>query len=211
MLAIVGGPDPTLNSKLPPLIANAKKLGFPKASIETAIARGQGVSASGAPLEPLTIEFMMPEANVAGIIDGLTDSKNRTLADTREKLKSFGATVAPTAFMFDRKGKIIFTKEEGQTWNEEEVLDKAIEAGVEDIEVEDTDAIVYTDVDEMATVSDTLSSLLGLKPESQDLVWRPKQDLMVEVKDAEANERLEKLIDRLEEDSSIQDIYLNTR
>ena len=152
----------------------------------------------------------MPEANVAGIIDGQTDSKIRTMADTREKLKYYGATVAPTAFMFDRKGKVVFAKEEGQTWNEEELLEKAIEAGAEDIEVEDTDAIIYTEVNEMSIVSDTLSSLLELKPESQDLVWRPKQDLMVEVKDPEASERLEKLIYRLEEDSSIQDIYLNT-
>ncbi|TKA71829.1 hypothetical protein B0A49_06172, partial [Cryomyces minteri] len=101
----VYGPDPNINPRLAHAIATAKKSGFAKASIEAAIARGQGVSASGAKLESLTIEAILPPS-VAVVIDCETDNKLRTLADVRLLIKHYEGNVTPTNYLFAKKGRI---------------------------------------------------------------------------------------------------------
>lgn len=184
-------------------------MGFPKASIEAAIARGQGVSPSGAALEQLTIDFMVPDINVAGLIECETDSKARTMQHVRDTLKHFGGTTTAAAYMFDRRGKIVFSKEDGGKWDEEHVLDKAIESGAEDVIVEDEDAVIFTGPNEIAAVAESLSAHLGLKPESQELIWEPKKDMGVSLA-AEATVLLQKILDGLQDDSTVQEVYLNT-
>lgn len=214
---LVYGPDPNTNARLGTLIAAAKKIGFPKASIEAAIARGQGISASGAALENLTIEFMLPDANVAAVIECQTDNKARTMQDVREALKHAGATVTPTAYMFDRRGKIVFEKPDGV--GEEEIMDKAIEAGAVDVEVEEGEGeddgegevvVVWTEPNEVSAVGEKMAELLGSRAKTQELVWEPKEDLMVEVKEGDVANKLERLMGKLEDESSVQGIYLNT-
>ncbi|KAL8847069.1 MAG: hypothetical protein Q9198_011251, partial [Flavoplaca austrocitrina] len=83
------GGDPTSNSELSTLMAQAKKAGLPKDLIERAIARGKGVSLSGDPLQTLTVEAMLP-ASVSTIIECQTDNKKRTLEDLRLLVKEAG-------------------------------------------------------------------------------------------------------------------------
>jgi YebC/PmpR family DNA-binding regulatory protein len=206
------GPDPAVNPRLALIISNAKKAGFPKASIETAIARGQGISASGAALEQLTIEVMVPPS-VALIIDCQTDSKGRTMQDIREALKGYGGTITPTAYMFERKGRIVFEKQDGVEIEgeevDEEVLEKAIDAGALDVGLEDGAIVAYTEVNELASVADSLGAALGLKAETQEFIYEPTDDAKIEIDNEAFAEKIEKLVARLEDDSSVQGVYLN--
>ena len=203
-----GGPDPTLNARLAQPIAAAKKLGLTKDTIEAAIARGQGLSLSGAALEQVTIDFMIPDLGIAGLVECQTDSKSRTLNNVKETLKHHGATATPAAYMFDRRGRIVFKQGQGKSWDEESVLDKAIESGAEDVDVDEDEVEVLTQPSEMAVVADALSAQLSVKPESQELVWIPKPDALVEL-NQESQDTLQKIIDGLAEEPSVQEVYHN--
>lgn len=172
------GPDPQTNPRLAAVVAAAKKQGFPKTSIENAIARGRGVSLSGAPLESLTIEAMLPPS-VAVIVECQTDSKLRTLADMRLAVKEAGGSMTPTNHMFERKGKIIFGAAKGI--GEEDIFDQAIEAGAIDVNTEDEGKIVvYAESSQTTAVAEALSKSSGLLVESSDIIWDPKEDMMVD-------------------------------
>ena len=173
------GADPQFNPHLATMITAAKKQGFPKASIENAIARGQGRSSTGAALELLTIEAMIPPS-VAVIVECQTDSKARTLADMKKAIKDSGGTTTPTSHMFDRKGKIVF--ERSRDVGEEEIFDQAVEAGAIDVQMEDDGkVVVYAESSQTTAVAETLAESSGLKVESLDIVWDPKKDIMVNV------------------------------
>ncbi|KAF6223335.1 hypothetical protein HO133_000177 [Letharia lupina] len=173
------GADPQFNPRLATVITAAKKQGFPKASIENAIARGQGRSPTGAALESLTIEAMLPPS-VAVIVECQTDSKARTLGDMKLAIKESGGSMTPTSHMFDRKGKIVF--EGSKDIGEEEIFDHAIEAGAIDVQMEDEGkVVVYAESSQTTAVAENLVNSSGLKVESLDIVWDPKEDMMVDV------------------------------
>ena len=168
-----------MNPRLADIVTRAKRIGFPKASIENAIARGQGVSASGAPLENVTVEAMIPPG-VATIIHSETDSKARTLSDIRLAVKEAGGTVTPTTHLFDRAGKIVFEKPENI--QETEIFDRAIEAGATDFELdEDGNLVVSTESSKITSVASALSDLLGVKVKRSEIIWEPKEETMVEL------------------------------
>ncbi len=173
-----------MNSRLAAVITSAKKIGFPKASIDNAIARGQGVSANGAALESVTIEAIMPPS-VALIIECQTDSKPRTLNDMRLAIKEAGGTMTPTTHLFDRKGKIIFENPDGM--GEDDIFDRAIEAGAVDIELEnDGNVVIFTESTETTAVAKALSESSSLRVTHSDIIWDPKEDMMVDVSTPDA-------------------------
>lgn len=173
------GADPQMNPRLAAVISAAKKQGMPKALIENAIARGQGHSATGSALESFTIEAMIPPS-VAIIVECLTDSKARTLNEMKLAIKEAGGTVTPTSHVFDRKGKIVFQVHKGI--GEEEIFDRAVEAGAIDVQTEDDGKIiVYAESTQTKAVADALATSSGMKLESLDIVWDPKEDMMVDV------------------------------
>ena len=198
-----------MNPRLPALIANAKKLGFPKPSIEAAIARGQGISLSGRALEPMTVDFMFPDLNVAGLIECQTDNKARTMQHIRDALKHHDGTATPASYMFDRRGKLVFLRTEIPNLDENKLFEVAVEAGAEDIDVGTEEVVVLTSPNEVAAVAELLTAQLGMKPERQELVWEPKEDATVELT-SESNDRLERFLERLEYDGSVQEVHLNT-
>lgn len=205
-LQLVGGPDPAFNPRLVAAIANAKKGAMSKASIESAIARGQGKSTSGAPLESLTIEAMLP-FSVGAVIECQTDQKMRALQDIRMIIGRRGGSITPTSFLFERKGKVVFTHKNGIS--AEDVLDQAIEAGATDMEFDDTGRLVVeTEPSQLSMVTQRLSGSLGLKVESSDIIHDPKEDMLVSLKEEDRAE-LEELIALIEEDPSVQDVYIN--
>lgn len=173
------GADPQFNPRLATVITAAKKQGVPKTSIENAIARGQGRSPTGAALESLTIEVMVPPS-VAVIVECQTDSKARTLNDLKLAIKESGGTMTPTSHMFDRKGKVVF--EGSKNIGEEEIFDQAVEAGAIDVQMEDDGrVVVYAESSQTTTVAEILAKSSGLKVESLDIIWDPKEDMMVDV------------------------------
>lgn len=202
----MGGPDPAFNPRLAAAIVNAKKGALSKTSIETAIARGQGRSTSGASLESVTIEAMLP-FSVGAVIECQTDQKMRTLQDIRAMISRRGGSITPTSFLFERKGKVVFEKKDGISIDE--VLDQAIEAGATDVDIDDTGRLVVeTEPSQLAVVTQRLSESLGLNVDSSDIIHDPKEDTIVSLKEKNMAE-VENLVDLIAEDPSVQDVYIN--
>ena len=134
-------------------------------------------------MESLTIEAMVPPS-VAIIVECQTDSKARTLGDMKLAIKESGGTMTPTTHMFDKKGKIVF--EASQGIEEDKIFDQAIEAGAIDIQMEDDGkVVVYAESTQTTAVADALAMSSGLKLERLDIVWDPKEDMMVDVESPE--------------------------
>jgi len=145
--------------------------------MESAIARGAGKSLSGASLESVTIEAMLP-SSVAAIIECQTDNKLRTMADVRLIIKDCGGTVSPTNHLFERRGRIRLKKAE--SLGEEDILDEVIEAGASDVETEDdSHLVVYTEPQQTSSAAEALAKLAGLRLESSDIIWYPKAETLV--------------------------------
>ncbi|POS83468.1 hypothetical protein EPUL_004199 [Erysiphe pulchra] len=203
------GPNPKLNPRLATLIANAKKAGFPKVSMEAAIARGQGKSASGGKLESLRLEAIMPPS-VAFIIECETDNKSRTLMELRFKIKYHGGIVTPTYYLFHKKGKLVFEKNE-KVKGVDDMLDEAIEAGAEDIDTLEDSIVVWTDPSLTFSVMEELQSTLELKVKSSEIIWDAKRDAVVSLYglDDVMIKHLIDLVDELQEHPDVLGVFAN--
>jgi transcriptional/translational regulatory protein YebC/TACO1 len=195
-----------LNPRLATAIANAKRGALSKTSIESAIAKGQGKSVSGAALETVIIEAMLP-SSVAAIIECQTDQKARVLQDIRYIINKHGGTVTPTNYLFEKKGRIVFQKREGIS--ADDILDEAVEAGALDVDTDDDDQIIVdTHPSEVSDVAQKIVKALGFSIERSSIVHVPKPETTVSVEDKDAEE-VENVINLLEEDPSVQDVYIN--
>ncbi|KAH0562318.1 hypothetical protein GP486_002983 [Trichoglossum hirsutum] len=203
----VSGPDPGNNPRLATAIATAKKVGFPKSSISAAISRGQGVSASGTALESLVIECIGP-GSVAMVIDCQTDNKARTLQDLRLIIKDHGGTTTPTGYMFSKRGRVVFESQEGMDMDN--VFDDAVEAGAEDVDVDkDGNIIIFTEPSKTISAAAILSQRRGLKTLSSNIIWDANKDTIVSLEATRSLQELSDLIEDLQEDPSVQGVYLN--
>ncbi|KAK0936485.1 hypothetical protein LTR29_011963 [Friedmanniomyces endolithicus] len=182
------GPDPSLNTRLADLITKAKREGFAKTSIEAAVARGQGRSTSGATLESVTIEGILP-GNVAVIVECETDNKLRTLAD--------------------KKGRIVFEAREGV--GVEEALEPALEAGAVDVEDDgDGRVVIFTEPGDTRAVGDALHKTLGLQIAASEILWEANEDTSIGVPDGNMAEELSTFVDVLQErETSLQAVAMN--
>lgn len=203
----LAGPNPDMNPRLALAISTAKKSAVPKASIEAAIARGQGLSASGAALESVVLEAILPPS-IATIIECQTDNKLRALADLRLLVKEAGGAVSATAFMFEKKGRIILRKKDGVTVDE--VLEPAVEAGVVDVD-EDTQGrvVLYTEPAMTNKTADKLSKDLGYEIEESEIIYDPNEDTKVPLEDEGAAKELSSFLDELQEVQGVQGVYMN--
>jgi len=178
----------------------------PKASIEAAIARGRGLSATGATLENVTIEAMLPPS-IAVVIEAQTESKNRTLAELRLLVKEAGGNVTPVNYMFEKKGRIRIEKKEGV--GIDEVLEPAVDAGALDVvEDEDGSVIVYTDPAQTTATAAALTKDAGLDIADSEIIYDPNEDTLAPLDD-EAVSSLGRFLDLLGEVSELQGVYLN--
>ncbi|KAL8870320.1 MAG: hypothetical protein Q9174_003609 [Haloplaca sp. 1 TL-2023] len=202
------GGDST-NSEVSTILAQAKKAGLPKESIERAVAKGRGISLSGAPLQTFTVEAVLPQA-VSTIIQCQSDNKNRTLKDLRLIVKNLGGTLGPTTHLFDRRGHILLDSED--RLEEEAVMEAVLEAGAIDMVLEDegTTLSVSTEPNQTASVAQDIVRSLGLKLRSSEIVWVPKSETLVEAKDVDdGKQTLEEKIGEIEADSSVEAVYHN--
>jgi transcriptional/translational regulatory protein YebC/TACO1 len=196
-----------MNPRLAQTLLTAKKSAVPKASIDAAIARGQGLSASGAALESLVLEAILPPS-VATIIECQTDNKLRALAELRLLVKEAGGTVSTVGFMFEKKGRIILGQKEGM--GVEEVLEPALEAGVLDvIEGEEGRVVLFTEPAQTKTTAETLAKELDMEVEECEMIYDPNEDTMVTLESEEAASKLSSVLDKLQEVQGIQGIYVN--
>ena len=203
----LGGPNPDMNPRLSLAISTAKKSAVPKASIEAAIARGQGLSASGAALESLLLEAILPPS-VATIIECQTDNKLRTLADLRLLIKEAGGSVSTVAFMFEKKGRIIIRKKDGV--GVDEVLEPALEAGVLDVD-EDAEGrvVLYTEPALTNKTAERLAKELDVEIEESEIIYDPNEDTKVPLEDEGAAKELGSFLDELQEVQGVQGVYIN--
>lgn len=202
------GPEPGANPKLADLITKAKREGFAKASIEAAIARGQGRSLTGVSLEYLTVEGIMPN-NVGVIVECETDNKLRTLAQVRLVIRSNGGTVTPSSYLFEKKGKVVFDQKDGVGLDE--VMDPALESGATDVdELEDGSVVVFAAPEETKSVGEAVSEALGVQVKTSSIIWDPNEDTKTAVVSEDAAVNLSAFIDdMMEQEATVQAISMN--
>ncbi|KAF7534942.1 hypothetical protein G7Z17_g13286 [Cylindrodendrum hubeiense] len=192
-------------------IAMYSRTSIPKHLIEAAVARGQGRSTTGAQLESMSLEVLLPP-DIAMIIDAETDNKTRTLHDLRLVVKKAGGVVGSTAFYFTRRGRAVFqAKEGGPTLSE--VLDEAIEHdGMEDVEeLPDGNFLAWTQPNTVMAITEALSKKFELEVLDSEIVWAPNEDTKVNIDSPPIAETLDGLFSGLKEYPEVKAIYANVR
>jgi YebC/PmpR family DNA-binding regulatory protein len=201
--AKAGGGDPAGNPRLRLAMDNARAANMPNDNIERAIKKGTG-ELEGVSYEEITYEAYGP-AGVAIMIDALTDNGNRTVADIRRWLSRNGGNLGTTgsvAWMFDRRGEITI---DGERYDEDTVMEAALEAGALDVQGEEGAFTVLTETTDFNAVQDGLR-VKGIEWESAELAMVPKNTVNVTGADAE---QLVKLLDLLEDLDDVQKVYTN--
>ena len=145
---------------------------------------------------------------IAVIIEAETDNRNRAMAELRLIVKNHGGNATPTNYLFKRKGRVAFEKDE-KGLGIDEILDDAIEAGAEDVEMdEDGGIVVWTEPGVTFAAAAALSKSHGLKVASSDILWDANMDTKIEIQDSEAKELIN-FMDELQENPYTQGIYAN--
>lgn len=201
--ARMGGGDPAANPRLRTAILKARAANMPKDNIERAIKKGTG-ELGGAVYEEKLYEGYGP-GGVAILVEVLTDNNNRAAANVRNIFSKSGGNLGATgsvAYMFNRKGVIEY---DAEAVKEDEVMEVALEAGAEDIVTEDGVITVTTDPADFEGVLEVLQGK-GYESVSAEVAMVP--DMYSSV-DTERATKLQKLIDRLEEDDDVQNVYTN--
>ncbi|HEX7036436.1 MAG TPA: YebC/PmpR family DNA-binding transcriptional regulator [Pseudomonadales bacterium] len=201
--ARLGGGDPADNPRLRAAMDKALGQNMPKDTIERAIERGAG-GGEGANVEELTYEGYGP-GGVAILVEAMTDNKNRTVAEVRHAFSKHGGnlgTDGSVAYLFSKQGVISFAP----GTDEDRVMEVALEAGADDIEVEDDGSIsVITPWEQLGSVVEALGAA-GLEPAEAEVSMVPST--YVPCGDEQAQAVL-KLIDALEELDDVQNVYSN--
>jgi len=200
--AKAGLPDPTSNARLRLAIQNARAENMPKDNIERAIKKAEGGDADT--FDAIRYEGYGP-GGAAIIVEALTDNRNRTAGAVRSLFAKYGGNMGETgsvAFMFNRIGEITYRPEAGSA---DALLDAAINAGAEDVVSTPDGHVISCAADSLGEVGSALQSSLG-EAESTRVVWRPQTNTPVEGEKAEA---LVKLVESLEEDDDVQNVYSN--
>ncbi len=198
-----GGSDPVVNSKLRDLIAKAKSLNVPNDNIKRIIEKA---GADGVIYEEYTYEGYGP-AGVAVIVTTATDKKNRTAGNIRhyfDKYKGNLGAQGCVSFMFSDKGLIVIDNEEGE-YDEDEVMEAALESGAADFLVDGDIFEIYTEPDDLDAVKEALSEKYEFA--SAELTKVPSSYITLE--NEEDIENMEKLLEALDDDDDVQDVYHN--
>ena len=198
-----GGPDPDNNSSLKDAIAKGRAANMPNDNISRTIKKAAG-STDADNYENITYEGYGP-TGVAVIVETLTDNRNRTAADIRHFFDKFGGNMGQTgcvSFMFDKKGVIIIEKED---IDEDEITMDALDAGAEDFESNEDYYEITTVPEDFHAVRDALegkytlsSAEISMIPQTTVALTDEKQILM-----------MSKLLENLEDDDDVQDVYHN--
>ena len=197
-----GGGDPEMNPRLRTAINTAKKENMPRENIERAVKRGTG-EIEGAAYEEITYEGY-GHNGVGIVIDVMTDNKNRTVADVRHALSKYGGNLAESgavSWNFEQKG--YFTVPAAGL-DEDEFMMQALEAGAQDVELNDENFDIYTSPTEFHTVLSNVEAL-GFPVENAELTRVPKNYINAD----DVVEKLMKLIDMLEDLDDVQKVYTN--
>ncbi|MBP7096281.1 MAG: YebC/PmpR family DNA-binding transcriptional regulator [Spirochaetia bacterium] len=201
--ARMGGGDPDTNARLRTAILKARSSNMPKDNIDRAIKKGTG-ELGAAVYEELVYEAYAP-GGVAFLIEVLTDNKNRAAAEVRNLLTRAGGSLATSNAvlrLFERKGVISL---DGEKYGEDAVMEVALEAGADDIQNEDGEIVVYTAPDAFEAVLNAINAK-GMETDGAEVSMVPATWVDV---DKDSGGKLQKLIDKLEENDDVQNVYHN--
>jgi YebC/PmpR family DNA-binding regulatory protein len=200
--ARIGGGDPDTNPRLRTAIDKAKQANMPKDNVDRAIKKGTG-DLDGVNYEEGIFEGYGP-GGVALIVEFLTDNRTRTVADVRHIFSKYGGNLGVSgsvAFLFDRKGLISFS-----TGNDfERIFEIALESGAEDVRDEGDIYEVITDSGNFIEVRDAMAEA-DLQWETAEATMIPQNQVQLEGKPAET---MLKLMDALEDNDDVQNVYAN--
>ena len=200
--AKLGLPDPAMNPRLRAAVLAARAENMPKDNIERAIRKASGGDAET--YEEIRYEGYGP-GGVAIIVEALTDNRNRTASEVRAFFAKHGGNLGETgsvAFNFDRVGVVRYDADKASA---ETMLDAAIDAGADDVSSTPAGHEVIASPDNLHAVARALEAKFGA-PRKAGLMWRPQNTVPV---DDEAGEKVLKLIETLEDNDDVQNVYAN--
>jgi len=200
-----GGPDPAANLSLQNAIEKARSYSMPKDNIERAIAKGSGAEADGSAFETVIYEGYGPDG-VAVLVEALTDNRNRTASDVRHLFSKHGGNLGTTgavAWLFERRGLVLV---DAEAVDEEELVLAAAEGGADEVERDGTVFQVLSAPESLAAVRAAIEAA-GIAIESAELSMLPKTT--VEVAAESSAKKLVRLIEALEENDDVQDVFAN--
>jgi len=200
-----GGGDPANNLALQNAIEKAKSYSMPKDNIDRAIAKGSGADADADAFESIVYEGYGPEG-VAVIVEALTDNRNRTAADVRHLFAKHGGNLGTTgavAWQFERRGVVVVPAD---GVDEEELFLAAADGGADDIE-RDGDVFQVTSAPESLAAVRAAIEAAGFALDSAALHLVPKTTVALD--DESKARQVVRLIEALEENDDVQDVYAN--
>ena len=200
----LGGPNPEFNPRLRTAIEQAKRANMPMETIERAIKKGSG-ELEGESYEEVVYEGYAP-GGVAVMVLAATDNRNRTSAEIKHTFSKHGGSLGSSgcvSYLFERKGYIEVPAKE---ISEEEVFEKAVEAGAEDVQSGEEIHQIYTSPEELYDVKENLEKL-GVPVEKAQITWIPIST--VAVNDPETARKVLKLIDALDDLEDVQQVIAN--
>jgi YebC/PmpR family DNA-binding regulatory protein len=200
--AKLGLPDPAMNPRLRAAVIAARAENMPKDNIERAIKKAAGGDAEN--YDEVRYEGYAP-GGVAIIVEALTDNRNRTAGEVRSSFAKAGGSLAETgavSFMFDRVGLIVYDR---KVASDDAMLEAAIEAGADDVASGGETHEIVTSIESLREAQKALETKFG-EPQKASIVWRPQNAIAV---DDEAGEKILKLVDALEENDDVQNVYAN--
>ncbi|MCD7110532.1 YebC/PmpR family DNA-binding transcriptional regulator [Rhizobium sp. DKSPLA3] len=200
--AKAGLPDPSMNARLRLAIQNAKAQSMPRDNIERAVKKASGADSEN--YDEIRYEGYGP-GGVAVIVEALTDNRNRTASNVRSTFTKAGGALGETgsvSFSFDRVGEITYKPDVGTV---DAVMEAAIEAGAEDVTSDEDGHTIICGFEDIGEVSKALEATLG-EAETVKAIWKAQNSVPV---DEERAESLMKLIDTLEDDDDVQNVYAN--
>jgi YebC/PmpR family DNA-binding regulatory protein len=199
-----GGPEPTNNLALQNAIEKARSYSMPKDNIERAIARGAGQDADAAAFETILYEGYAP-GGVAVIVEALTDNRNRTAADVRHLFAKSDGNLGESgsvAWLFERRAIVLV---DGAA-DEDELTLAAAEGGAEDVERDGSTWQVSAAPEDLSAVRAAIEAA-GFTVDSAELTMAPKTT--IEVADESQAKKILRLIDALEDNDDVQEVYAN--
>lgn len=202
--AKIGLPDPATNPRLRAAVTAARQMNMPRDTIERAIKKANGAAGSDDYVE-VRYEGYGP-SGVAIIVETLTDNRNRTASDLRTAFNKYGGAMGETnsvAFLFSRLGVVRYA---AKAASEDAMLEAAIEAGADNAESTSDGHEVTMPIGDLFAVRDALEARFGA-PEEARLDWRPT--MTVRIDDEDKAQSLLKLLDVLEDNDDVQNVYAN--
>jgi YebC/PmpR family DNA-binding regulatory protein len=200
-----GGPDPAANLALANAVEKARSYSMPKDNIERAIARGSGADADTAAFETVVYEGYGP-SGVAVIVEALTDNRNRTASDVRHVFAKNDGNLGGSgavSWLFERRGVVLV---DADGVDEDELTLAAAEGGADDVTRDGSSFQVVAAPESLVPVREAIAQA-GIPVQAAELTLVPKTT--VEVAEESAAKKILRLIDQLEENDDVQDVYSN--